>query len=216
MNIVVLIKQVPDTYSERKLKASDGILDRDATDAVLDEIDERAVEAALQLKEANGGGVTVVCMGPDRAADAIRKALSMGADNAVHLSDKGLAGSCRGPDGEGAGEGDRHRRRGGCGSGGERSLRWPHGGRASDGGGCPGLAGTDACPGDHGGRVKSHGETGDGRRRHGADRGAAHGDLGRREDQRAAVPVLQGDHGGEEEASGHAIDPRIRGSAPPR
>ena len=94
MNIVVLIKQVPDTYSDRKLKTSDGILDRDASDAVLDEIDERAVEAALQLKEANGGEVTVVCMGPDRAADAIRKALSMGADNAVHLSDKALAGSC--------------------------------------------------------------------------------------------------------------------------
>ncbi len=94
MNITVLIKQVPDTYSERKLDASDGILDRDAPDAVLDEINERAVEAALQLKEAHNGEVTVVCMGPDRAADAIRKALSMGADKAVHLSDEALAGSC--------------------------------------------------------------------------------------------------------------------------
>ena len=55
MNIVVLVKQVPDTYSERKLDASDGRLDRDATDAVLDEINERAVEAALQIKEANDG-----------------------------------------------------------------------------------------------------------------------------------------------------------------
>jgi electron transfer flavoprotein beta subunit len=98
MNIVVLIKQVPDTYSERKLDASDGTLDRDATDAVLDEINERAVEAALQLKEAGVGPgddseVTVVTMGPDRATDAIRKALSMGADKAVHLTDPGLAGS---------------------------------------------------------------------------------------------------------------------------
>ena len=93
MNIVVLVKQVPDTYSERKLR-SDGTLDRDATDAVLDEIDERAVEAALQLKEAHGGQVTVVTMGPERATDAIRKALSMGADSAVHLSDDALAGSC--------------------------------------------------------------------------------------------------------------------------
>jgi electron transfer flavoprotein beta subunit len=94
MNIVVLIKQVPDTYSERKLDASDGRLDRDATDAVLDEINERAVEAALQIKEANGGSeVTVVTMGPDRATDAIRKALSMGADKAVHLSDPALAGT---------------------------------------------------------------------------------------------------------------------------
>ena len=93
MNIVVLVKQVPDTYSERKLR-DDGVLDRDATDAVLDEINERAVEAALQLKEANGGSeVTVLTMGPDRATDAIRKALSMGADKAVHLSDEALAGS---------------------------------------------------------------------------------------------------------------------------
>jgi electron transfer flavoprotein beta subunit len=93
MNIVVLVKQVPDTYSERKLRP-DGTLDRDATDAVLDEINERAVEAALQLKEANDGSeVTVLTMGPDRATDAIRKALSMGADKAVHLSDEALAGS---------------------------------------------------------------------------------------------------------------------------
>jgi electron transfer flavoprotein beta subunit len=95
MNIVVLIKQVPDTYSERKLNDSDGTLDRDATDAVLDEINERAVEAALQLKEANDGSeVTVLTMGPARATDAIRKALSMGADKAVHLTDEALHGSC--------------------------------------------------------------------------------------------------------------------------
>jgi electron transfer flavoprotein beta subunit len=94
MNIVVLVKQVPDTYSERKLSASDGVLDRDAADVVLDEINERAVEAALQLKEANDGSqVTVLTMGPDRATDAIRKALSMGADQAVHLCDEALAGT---------------------------------------------------------------------------------------------------------------------------
>jgi electron transfer flavoprotein beta subunit len=94
MNIAVLIKQVPDTYSERKLRAADGLLDRAASDSVIDEISERAVEAALQLKESHGGEVTVVCMGPDTAAEAIRKALSMGADQAVHLSDDALAGSC--------------------------------------------------------------------------------------------------------------------------
>ena len=92
MNIVVLCKQVPDTYSERRLRG-DGALDRDASDAVLDEINERAVEEALQLKEAHGGAVTVVSMGPGRATEAIRKALSMGADAAVHLTDEGLAGS---------------------------------------------------------------------------------------------------------------------------
>ena len=93
MNIVVLVKQVPDTYSERKLREPDGVLDRDASDAVLDEINERAVEEALQLKEAHGGTVTVLTMGPERATEAIRKALSMGADAAVHVSDEALAGS---------------------------------------------------------------------------------------------------------------------------
>ena len=63
MNIFVLVKQVPDTYSERKLR-DDGVLDRDATDAVLDEINERAVEEALQIKEREGGEVTVLDDGP--------------------------------------------------------------------------------------------------------------------------------------------------------
>ncbi|TCP52107.1 electron transfer flavoprotein beta subunit [Tamaricihabitans halophyticus] len=92
-NIVVLVKQVPDTYSERKLAAGDNTLDREAADAVLDEINERAIEEALVIKEANEGEVTVVCVGPDRANDAIRKALSMGADKAVHVSDEALHGA---------------------------------------------------------------------------------------------------------------------------
>ncbi|MDV8000531.1 electron transfer flavoprotein subunit beta/FixA family protein [Rhodococcus sp. IEGM 1408] len=92
-NIVVLIKQVPDTYSERKLSDGDFTLDREAADAVLDEINEKAVEQALKIKEAEGGEVTVLCAGPDRASEAIRKALSMGADKAVHLNDEALHGS---------------------------------------------------------------------------------------------------------------------------
>jgi electron transfer flavoprotein beta subunit len=92
-NIVVLIKQVPDTWSERKLTDGDFTLDRDAADAVLDEINERAVEEALLIKEAQGGEVTVVAAGPDRAAEAIRKALSMGADKAVHINDPAIHGS---------------------------------------------------------------------------------------------------------------------------
>jgi electron transfer flavoprotein beta subunit len=94
MNIVVLVKQVPDTYSERKLSEGDNTLDRVSSDAVIDEINERSVEAALLLKEAHEGEVTVVSMGPDRATEAIRKALSMGADKAIHLSDEALHGSC--------------------------------------------------------------------------------------------------------------------------
>ncbi|WP_158887441.1 electron transfer flavoprotein subunit beta/FixA family protein [Amycolatopsis anabasis] len=92
-NIVVLVKQVPDTYSERKLSDGDYTLDRESADAVLDEINERAVEEALKIKEAGEGEVTVVSVGPDRATDAIRKALSMGADKAIHVSDETLHGS---------------------------------------------------------------------------------------------------------------------------
>jgi electron transfer flavoprotein beta subunit len=93
MNIVVLVKQVPDTWSERKLTDADHTLDRESADAVLDEINERAVEEALLLQEAHGGEVTVIAMGPDRATDAIRKALSMGADKAIHVNDEALHGS---------------------------------------------------------------------------------------------------------------------------
>jgi electron transfer flavoprotein beta subunit len=92
-NIVVLVKQVPDTYSERKLNDGDHTLDRDSADAVLDEINERAVEEALQIKEAHDGEVTVLCLGPERATDSIRKALSMGADKAIHVVDDALHGS---------------------------------------------------------------------------------------------------------------------------
>src|SRR4051795_3658054 len=88
MNIVVLIKQVPDTWSERTLSDADKTLDRASTDAVLDEINERAVEEALKIKEAGDAEVTVLTVGPDRATDAIRKALSMGADKAVHVNDE--------------------------------------------------------------------------------------------------------------------------------
>jgi electron transfer flavoprotein beta subunit len=92
-NIVVLVKQVPDTYSERKLSDADNTLDRDSADAVLDEINERAIEEALVIKEAHDGEVTVVSVGPERATESIRKALSMGADKAVHVVDDALHGS---------------------------------------------------------------------------------------------------------------------------
>ena len=94
MNIVVLVKQVPDTWAERKLLESDRTLDRASVDVVMNEIDEYAVEEALRIKESVGSGeVTILTMGPERAVETIRKALSMGADKAVHLSDPGLAGS---------------------------------------------------------------------------------------------------------------------------
>ncbi len=93
MNIVVCVKQVPDTATERKLRSEDNTLDRDAADGVVNELDEYAVEEALKLKEAHGGEVTVLTMGPGKATETIRKALAMGADKAVHLSDDALRGS---------------------------------------------------------------------------------------------------------------------------
>ena len=93
MNIVVCVKQVPDTWSEKKLAASDTTLDRAATDPVMNEMDEYAVEEALKLKEAHGGEVTILSMGPDAATETVRKALSMGADKAIHVIDDGLHGS---------------------------------------------------------------------------------------------------------------------------
>jgi len=93
MNIVVCVKQVPDTWSERTLRESDSTLDRDAADAVINELDEFAIEEGLRLAETHGGEVTILSMGPERATESIRKALSMGADKAVHLVDDALAGS---------------------------------------------------------------------------------------------------------------------------
>jgi len=93
MNIVVCVKQVPDTWSEKKLDPSDSTLDRAATDPVMNEMDEYAVEEALTIQEAKGGEVTILCMGPDAATETVRKALSMGADKAVHVVDDALHGS---------------------------------------------------------------------------------------------------------------------------
>lgn len=93
MEIAVLVKQVPDTYSERRLRAADWVVDRDGSDAVIDEIDSKGVEIGLQLVETHGGEVTVVTMGPVRAGESLRKALAMGADKAIHISDEVLAGS---------------------------------------------------------------------------------------------------------------------------
>ncbi len=93
MNVVVCVKQVPDTWSEKKLDSSDNTLDRGATDPVMNEMDEYAVEEALKIQEAHGGEVTVLSMGPDAAAETVRKALSMGVDKAIHVLDDGLHGS---------------------------------------------------------------------------------------------------------------------------
>ncbi len=93
MNIVVLVKQVPDTEGDRKLNPADNTVDRAAVDPVINYIDEFAIEEGLLLKEAHGGEVTILTVGPERATESIRKALSMGADKAVHVIDEALHGS---------------------------------------------------------------------------------------------------------------------------
>ncbi|MFI8181632.1 electron transfer flavoprotein subunit beta/FixA family protein [Actinacidiphila glaucinigra] len=93
LRIVVAVKYVPDATGDRHF-AGDLTTDRDAVDGLLSELDEYAVEQALQIAEASGDAeVTVVTVGPEDAKDALRKALSMGADRAVHVEDDGLHGS---------------------------------------------------------------------------------------------------------------------------
>jgi electron transfer flavoprotein beta subunit len=93
MNIVVCVKQVPDTAVERTLKPGEGTLDRASLDGLINELDEYAIEEGLKIAEAHGGEVTILSMGPAKAAESVRKALSMGAGRAVHVLDDGLAGS---------------------------------------------------------------------------------------------------------------------------
>lgn len=91
MKIVVTVKQVPDPNSNFVLEG-DNTISREK-EVVLDPGDECGVEEGLQLKEAHGGEVVLVSMGPERAKDAIRKGLSMGADRGILISDAGLAGA---------------------------------------------------------------------------------------------------------------------------
>lgn len=93
MNILVCMKQVPDTAIAIKLDAEQKSIDRSEMTYVVNPFDEYAIEAGLQLKEKYGGEVTLVTMGPDRADEALRTGLAMGADKGVHISDPALEGS---------------------------------------------------------------------------------------------------------------------------
>jgi electron transfer flavoprotein beta subunit len=93
MKIVVLVKHVPDAASDRGF-AGDWTTDRAAVDGRLSELDEYAVEQALQIVEKSGEGeITYLTMGPEAAGEALRKALSMGGDAGVHVVDDALHGS---------------------------------------------------------------------------------------------------------------------------
>lgn len=94
MKIVVLAKQVPDTWSDRKIDLESGMLDRAASEPVPDEINERALENALAFKDEHADTeIVVVAMCPEDSTKMLRKLLSMGADSAVLVTDPGLAGS---------------------------------------------------------------------------------------------------------------------------
>ncbi|KAA9106077.1 electron transfer flavoprotein subunit beta/FixA family protein [Microbacterium rhizomatis] len=94
MKIVVLVKEVPDTYGDRKLSLETGIADRAAGEAVLDEIGERSLEVALSYADAHADTeVVVLSMAPESATASVRKGLAMGAGSAVHVVDEGLLGA---------------------------------------------------------------------------------------------------------------------------
>lgn len=94
MKIAVLIKEVPDTGEDRMLNLETGLADRAMSEAVLDEICERAMEVALKYADANPGTeITALSMGPDSAQATLRKALAMGAASAVHIVDEQLIGA---------------------------------------------------------------------------------------------------------------------------
>jgi len=90
LKIIACIKQVPD--SEAKVSASGGQISWGEAPLVINPFDEYAVEGALQQKEAGGGTVTALCIGPESAKDALKHALAMGADNAILVSDPALSG----------------------------------------------------------------------------------------------------------------------------
>ena len=96
MNIVVCVKYVPDATANRQFE-SDNTVDREGVDGLLSELDEYAVEQALQIKEKSDNPddvkVIALCVAPESGVDAVRKALQMGADEGVHVVDDAIAGS---------------------------------------------------------------------------------------------------------------------------
>ncbi|MCM3812932.1 electron transfer flavoprotein subunit beta/FixA family protein [Streptomyces malaysiensis] len=93
LRIVVTVKYVPDATGDRRF-AEDTTTDRESVDGLLSELDEYAVEQALRIAESHADAeVTVMTVGPEDAMDALRKALAMGADKAVHVDDEDIHGT---------------------------------------------------------------------------------------------------------------------------
>ena len=92
MRVVICVKQVPDT--ETKIRVKDGQVDHSETKYVVNPYDEYAIEEGLRMKERLGEGkITLVSMGPERAKDALKSGLAVGADEAIHLVDEAFEGS---------------------------------------------------------------------------------------------------------------------------
>jgi len=92
MRIIVPIKQVPETNAV-KMDEKTGTMVRDEVEAIVNPLDLYAIEAAIRLRQAHGGQVVAVSMGPPKADKALREAVAMGCDEAVLLTDKAFAGS---------------------------------------------------------------------------------------------------------------------------
>ena len=92
MDIIVCIKQVPDT-TEVKINPETNTLVREGVPSIINPFDENAVEAAIQLKEKHGGKVTIITMGPPQASEALKTTIAMGADEVYLVSDRAFAGS---------------------------------------------------------------------------------------------------------------------------
>jgi len=92
VNIIVLVKQVPDTENV-KLDPETGIMIREGIDVVMNPFDSHGLELALRIKESRGGKVTVISMGPPNTEEVLREALALGADEAILLTDRIFAGS---------------------------------------------------------------------------------------------------------------------------
>ncbi len=211
MKICVLVKEVPDAAVEKRINSSTGRMDRSG-EKNLNPYDTHAIEAAMQVRE---GGVApveeivAVTMGPESAVRALHKAVSLGADRSVHLSDPAVAGSDVAATGYALAQTlDREKP--------DLVLL----GQQSDDGECYTIG---AVVAEHLRHALAHPGHQDGRRRrlpalrapgrvrlrHGADH-AARRDLRRRRHQRAALPVAEGDHGRQEEAARHGHRRRRR------
>ena len=204
MKICVLVKEVPDAAVQKRIDPSTGRMDRGG-EKNLNPYDTHAIEAAMQIKE--GGAVEVeeivaVTMGPESAVRALHKAVSLGADRSVHLTDAALAGSDVAATGYALAQTLKR-----------ESPDLVLLGQQSDDGECytigavvaehlqmPSL--TQVIKMDVDAEQAALRAPGRVRLRHRRDR-AARRHLGRRRHQRAALPVAQGDHGRQEEAARH-------------